>query len=255
MPELIFLGCIFLFFIFPVPALAVTLGAGTCLYLYRRHILFRNQPQQGKKLLGLHLATQLINLILSVALSLSVASLAYLLIYRSFFLFMFNVVFCSIIAARWFDFSWNVFRRQVNKMRNNPPAPSPSSHFAMIYGLRPGRRWGLGMSPASLDAGMVTREGTRLKFKGVYSELIFDPANLLEIEKISSEKIRLVPAPQKGSMGSEAFLLVLRERFYPFKSQDVRDHLYSTLAVFQSFEKPGVSPSSLNPPLKPLRLN
>ena len=105
MPELVFLGCIFLFFIFPVPALAVVLGAGTSLYLYRRHILFRNQPQAGKKLLGLHLATQLTNLVLSVALSLSVASLAYLLIYRSFFLFMFNVVFCSIIAARWFDFS------------------------------------------------------------------------------------------------------------------------------------------------------
>ena len=118
MIELTSVLFILLFFAFPLPALAGSLGIFTTWNLYRKYEAFKTQPHEGKKNLILGAALFLINFICSIFLGIAMAFAVYYFIYDNSYLFIFNFLFCSTISLRWFDFTHNLYRWFIFKLQS-----------------------------------------------------------------------------------------------------------------------------------------
>lgn len=224
MIELAAVLLILLLFAFPMPVLAASLGLFTTWNLYKKYETFRNQPHEGKKNLILGATLFLINFICSIALSITMAFAVYYLIFDSFYLFIFNFLFCSAISLRWFDFTHKLYRLFIFKLK--PKGAFTTFHFAICQGFREGE--GLGLTPVYTDAGTLSLENNQLIFKGVFREESFNPANISHVEKKSSEKIKIRSKPNRLK-NAEVFLITLKEKFYPFKSREDRDKIFKKL--------------------------
>ena len=84
---------ILLFFSFPIPGLAVCLGAWTCYLIYGELLLLNRQPPQWKKIVWIHFLTGATDTILSFVVGFMLALTVYFLIFDSLRLFIFNLIF------------------------------------------------------------------------------------------------------------------------------------------------------------------
>ena len=224
---------ILLVFIFPVPGLAVCLGAWTCYLIYRKLLLLKCQPPRWRKIVWIQFLTGAANTFLSAVMALMLALTVYFLIIDSLRLFIFNFFFCFLISFRWFDFTHAIYRRLVLKLLPLSFPPPENSVFCMLMGQRSGTGLGIGMASVSLDSGYLYWEGNRLVFDGVMARKYFSRNTVLTLEKISSEKIKIVPVQRDGNETAEAWVLVLRQQFYPFKTRELRDQWFQRLSGLQ----------------------
>ena len=224
MIELTSILFILLFFVFPLPLLAASLGLFTTWNLYNKYSSFKSQPIEGKKNLILSAILFLTNFICSILLGITLSFAVHYFISDNIYLFIFNFLFCSTISLRCFDFTHNIYRLYIFKLKSKDP--SIKSHFAIFQGFR--SRDGFGLTPVYTDAGTLRLEGNQLAFKGVFLEETFTPANITHMEKKSSEKIRIFSKPNSFK-NAEVFLITVKEKFYPFKSRHDRDKIFNQL--------------------------
>ncbi|MCZ6540967.1 MAG: hypothetical protein O6704_04900 [Nitrospinae bacterium] len=224
---------ILLVFIFPVPGLAVCLGAWTCYLIYRKLLLLKCQPPQWRKIVWIQFLTGATNTFLSAVMALMLAFTVYFLIIDSLRLFIFNFFFCFLISFRWFDFTHSIYRSLVLKLQPLSLPPQENGVFCMLLGQRSGTGLGIGMASVSLDSGYLYWEGNRLVFDGVMARKYFSRNTVLTLEKISSEKIKIMPVQRDGDETAEAWVLVLRQQFYPFKTRELRDQWFQRLSGLQ----------------------
>ena len=226
MIELTAVLIIILLFVFPLPALAVSLGLFTTWSLYGKYESFNNQPAEGKKNLILSMVLFLINIFCSIILGVTLALGVYYFIYDNFYLLIFNFVFCSAISLRWFDFTYNLYRHFIFKLK--PTDTSAQSHFVVCQGFREREHGGFGLIPVYTDAGTLELENNKIVFKGVFREETFSPSNIIHVEKKSSEKIKIL-SKQNHLTNVDMFLIILKDQFYPFKSRPNRDKIFKQL--------------------------
>jgi hypothetical protein len=226
MIELTSVLFILLLFVFPLPVFAASLGLFTTWNLYKKYSSFKAQPTEGKKNLILSAVLFLINFICSIFLGVTLSFAVHYFIFDNIYLFIFNFLFCSTISLRWFDFTHNIYRLFIFKLK--PKDTSIKSHFAICQGFR--GRDGFGLTPVYTDAGTLRLEGNQLVFKGVFREEKFAPTNITHIEKKSSEKLRIF-SKSNNFNNIEVFLITLKEKFYPFKSRQDRDHIFEKLSA------------------------
>ncbi len=227
MIELTSVLFILLLFVFPLPVLAGSLGLFTTWNLYKKYTSFKTQPAEGKKNLILSAVFFLINFFCSIFLGITLSFAVHYFIFESIYLFIFNFLFCSTISLRWFDFTHNLYRLFIFKLK--PQNTFTTAHFAICQGFQ--ARDGFGLTHVYTDAGTLRLEGNQLVFKGVFREETFTSANISHAEKKSSEKIRIFKKPNSLN-NSEVFLITLKERFYPFKSRQDRDHIFEKLSAY-----------------------
>lgn len=225
---------ILMLFIFPVPALVVTLGGYTSYLAYKKYLLFRHQPPEGIKVAWLALITGSINFLLSLALGLSLSLLIYFVFSQYTYLFAFNFFFCSLVSVRWFDFCHTLFRWGVHQLKiksgKNTFSPDPSlDTFVLFLGLKKSTGWGPGLIPNVIDAGYLRNCETHLKFTGVFLEHTFSRKHLESADSVSSDKIKLTPGKHEGSVPFDSCLLIFRDQFYPFKSRHTRNRYLEVL--------------------------
>ena len=108
----------------------------------------------------------------------------------------------------------------------------------MLIGQRSGTGLGIGMKAVSLDSGYTYWNGHQLVFDGIMSRKIFSRKSVLTAEKISSEKIKIVPARHNLSEKAEAWTIVIRQQFYPFKTRKLRDQWFQRLSGVQDSDTP-----------------
>jgi hypothetical protein len=226
MIELTSVLFILLLFVFPLPVLAASLGLFTTWNLYKKYTSFKAQPAEGKKNLILSSLLFLINFICSIFLGITLSFAVHYFIFDNIYLFIFNFLFCSTISLRWFDFTHNLYRLFISKLK--PQYTFTTAHFAICQGFR--ARDGFGLIPVYTDAGTLRLEGNQLVFKGVFREETFNSANISHAEKKSSEKIRIF-TKQNSLKNAEVFIITLKEKFYPFKSRQDRDHIFEKLSA------------------------
>ena len=226
MIELTAVLIIILLFVFPLPALAVSLGLFTTWSLYGKYESFNNQPAEGKKNLILSMVLFLINTFCSIILGVTLALGVYYFIYDNFYLLIFNFVFCSAISLRWFDFTYNLYRHFIFKLK--PTDTSAQSHFVVCQGFREREHGGFGLIPVYTDAGTLELENNKIVFKGVFREETFSPSNIIHVEKKSSEKIKIL-SKQNKLTSADRFLITLKDKFYPFKSRPDRDKIFKQM--------------------------
>ena len=226
MIELTAVLIIILLFVFPLPALAVSLGLFTTWSLYGKYESFNNQPAEGKKNLILSMVLFLINTFCSIILGVTLALGVYYFIYDNFYLLIFNFVFCSAISLRWFDFTYNLYRHFIFKLK--PTDTSAQSHFVVCQGFREREHGGFGLIPVYTDAGTLELENNKIVFKGVFREETFSPSNIIHVEKKSSEKIKIL-SKQNKLTSADRFLITLKDQFYPFKSRPDRDKIFKQM--------------------------
>ena len=226
MIELTTVLIIILLFVFPLPALAVSLGLFTTWSLYGKYESFNNQPAEGKKNLILSMVLFLINIFCSIILGVTLALGVYYFIYDNFYLLIFNFVFCSAISLRWFDFTYNLYRHFIFKLK--PTDTSAQSHFVVCQGFREREHGGFGLIPVYTDAGTLELENNKIVFKGVFREETFSPSNIIHVEKKSSEKIKIL-SKQNKLTNADRFLITLKDQFYPFKSRPDRDKIFKQM--------------------------
>lgn len=231
MIELASVLFIILLFIFPLPALATSLGLFTAWNLYRKWESFNIQPMEGKKCLALGMALFLVNFICSILLATVLAFVVYSSIYENFYLLIFNFIFCFAISLRWFDFTYNIYRIFINKL--NPYINKASANFVVCQGFRERDHGGFGLAPVYTDAGAIEIEEHKISFKGVFSEENITTANILHAEKRSSDKIKVLLRP-RNLYSASVLLITLKERFYPFKSRSSRDNIHKHLLKLSS---------------------
>lgn len=224
---------ILLFFIFPIPGVAVCLGAWTCYLIYGELLLLNRQPPQWKKIVWIHFLTGAADTILSFVMAFMLALTVYFLIFDSLRLFIFNLIFCFLISFRWFDFTHVIYRRLVLKLQPLSLPPPKNSIFCMLIGQRSGTGLGIGMKAVSLDSGYTYWNGHQLIFDGVMARKVFSRKTVLTVEKISSEKIKIVPARQNLNEKAEAWIIIIRQQFYPFKTRELRDQWFQQLSGLQ----------------------
>lgn len=229
---------ILMFFLFPVPGLAVSLGAWTCYLVHRKLLLLKRQPPQWKKIIWIYFLTGALDTVLSFAIAFILACTIYFLIFDSLRLFIFNFIFCFLISFRWFDFTHALFRRLVFNLKPHSLPPPKNSVFCMLIGQSTGSGMGLGMKPVSLDSGYVYWDGVQLLFDGVIGRRGFTRETVLSVEKISSEKIKIVPTRQNLNEEAEAWIIVIRQQFYPFKMRELRDQWFERLSGLQQSGAP-----------------
>ncbi len=230
---------ILLFFIFPIPGLAACLGAWTCYLIYSKLLLLNRQPPQWKKIVWIHFLTGAADTILSFAMAFMLALIVYFLIFDGLRLFIFNLIFCFLISFRWFDFTHVIYRRLVLKLQSlSLPAPK-NSVFCMLLGQRSGTGLGIGMKAALLDSGYTYWHGHQLVFDGIIARKVFSRKTVLTVEKISSEKIKIVPARQNSNEETEAWTIIIRQQFYPFKNRELRDQWFQRLSGVQDSDTQG----------------
>ncbi len=228
MIELTSVLFILLLFVFPLPVLAGSLGIFTTWNLYKKYTSFKTQPAEGKKNLILSTVFFLINFFCSIFLGITLSFAVHYFIFESIYLFIFNFLFCSTISLRWFDFTHNLYRLFIFKLKPQPTYTT--AHFAICQGFR--SKDGFGLTPVFTDAGTLRLECNQLVFNGVFREETFTSANISHAEKKSSEKIRIFTKPN-GCNNSEVFLITLKEKFYPFKSRQDRDHIFEKLSAYK----------------------
>ncbi|NIQ00070.1 MAG: hypothetical protein GWM98_06315 [Nitrospinaceae bacterium] len=241
--------CILLFFIFPVPGLAICLGVWTCFLTFQKIHLLRSQAPQWRPIVWLHFLSRGTNALMSVFLGLLLSLSVYLLIFNSLRLLVFNFIFCTIISMRWFDFTHSLYRRLSLKIKGPHKAPGKDSIFIMLKGMRTGTGMGIGMHATSLDSGYLTRVGNQWIFDGIIQRRVFRPETIVEMEKVSSEKIKVIPSPNPKAEEPEAWLITIREKFYPFKTRELRDQLFDELSgqpVADLTGVPGLNPSNVS---------
>ena len=226
MIELTAVLIIILLFVFPLPALAVSLGLFTTWSLYGKYESFNNQPAEGKKNLILSMVLFLINIFCSIILGVTLALGVYYFIYDNFYLLIFNFVFCSAISLRWFDFTYNLYRHFIFKLK--PTDTSAQSHFVVCQGFREREHGGFGLIPVYTDSGTLELENNKIVFKGVFREETFSPSKIIHVEKKSSEKIKIL-SKQNKLTNADRFLITLKDQFYPFKSRPDRDKIFKQM--------------------------
>ena len=224
--ELTAVLIIILLFVCPLPALAVSLGLFTTWSLYGKYESFNNQPAEGKKNLILSMVLFLINIFCSIILGVTLALGVYYFIYNNFYLLIFNFVFCSAISLRWFDFTYNLYRHFIFKLK--PTDTSAQSHFVVCQGFREREHGNFGLIPVYTDAGTLELENNKIVFKGVFREETFSPSNIIHVEKKSSEKIKIL-SKQNKLTNADRFLITLKDQFYPFKSRPDRDKIFKQM--------------------------
>ncbi len=224
MIELASVLFILLLFVFPLPVLAASLGLFTTWNLYKKYETFKTQPVEGKRNLLLGATFFLINFICSISLGIALAFAVYYFIFDSFYLFIFNFLFCSTISLRWFDFTHNLYRLFIYKLK--PEDAFNNFHFVICQGFQENN--GFGLKPVYTDAGKLCIDGNQLIFKGVFRNETFKPENIIQVEKKSSEKIK-IRTQHSGLTNAEIFLFTLKEKFYPFKSRQDRDNIFNNL--------------------------
>ena len=230
---------ILLFFIFPIPGAAVCLGAWTCYLIYGKLLLLIRQPNRWKKIVWIHFLTGTADTILSFVIAFMIALTVYFLIFDSTRLFIFNLIFCFLISFRWFDFTHVIYRRLILKLQPlSLPAPKDSI-FCMLIGQRSGTGLGIGMKSVSLDSGYTYWDGHQLVFDGLIARKVFSRNSILTVEKVSSEKIKIVPARKNLNEKAEAWIIVLRQQFYPFKTRELRDQWFQQLSGLQDSDIQG----------------
>jgi hypothetical protein len=230
---------ILLFFIFPIPGLAVCLGAWTCYLIYGKLLLLNRQPSQWKKIVWVYFLTRCIDTILSFGMAFMLALTVYFIIFDSLRLFIFNLIFCFLISFRWFDFTHVVYRRLALKLQPLSLPPPKNSVFCMLIGQRSGTGLGIGMKSVSLDSGYTYWDGDQLMFDGIMARKVFSRNSVLTVEKISSEKIKIVPARQNLNEKAEAWTIIMRQQFYPFKTRELRDQWFQRLSGAQDSDARG----------------
>jgi hypothetical protein len=227
MIELTSVLVIILFLIFPLAALAIILGLFTTWALYRKYETFISQPPAGKKHLVLSIVLSLINFVCSIFLGISLAIAIYFLIFDNLYLLIFNFIFCTAVSMRWFDFTYNLYRLFIIKLKPfKTDAFSPQS-FVVCQGLKEGT--GFGLTPVYIDAGNLGLQENIITFKGVFRDEVFTSSNIDHVEKVSSEKIRIF-TKQDDFNRADIFLITLKDQFYPFKSRPDRDKIYQSLS-------------------------
>lgn len=232
MVELLLIGTILLFFIFPLPVAAATLGIWNTWFLYQKYYLFRHQPPEGRKNLWLQLFTYLANFTASLLLGLAIALTVHTLIFTHIYLFVFNFIFCFLISLRWFDFSHLIFRHYILKWKSMPMEESSPEIFVEWLGLQKNPGTGFGWVPVFTDAGLLSLRDSELVLDGVFCKQKFSPATVARVEKKSLDKIRVV-LRGKNRLPAEVVVITLKEQFYPFKSREKRDTLYKRMLEFQ----------------------
>ena len=96
------------------------------------------------------------------------------------------------------------------------------------------------MKAVSLDSGYTYWDGHQLIFEGIISRKVFSRESVLTAEKISSEKIKVVQARQNSKEKAEAWTIIIRQQFYPFKTRKLRDQWFQRLTGTQDPETQGV---------------
>ena len=109
----------------------------------------------------------------------------------------------------------------------------------MLIGQRSGTGLGIGMKAVSLDSGYTYWEGHQLIFDGVMARKVFSRKTVLTVEKISSEKIKIVQARQNLNEKAEAWIIIIRQQFYPFKTRELRDRWFQRLSGIQDSDTQG----------------
>ncbi|MGV7220139.1 MAG: hypothetical protein ACQ9MH_01290 [Nitrospinales bacterium] len=241
MIEIFIVSYILLAFSFPLLSLALTLGAGTTWIIYRGSFLLKNQPENGRPIIWYSMKATAVNFILSIILGGAMAFFVYYVIYDNYYLLLFNFAFCSIIALRWFDFSHKIFEHKIIKLKSHSERPfSPiiekknkgdgdAPLFAMCIGLTKKTGVGGGMIPTFLDSGYIFVDNKKLYFEGVFLRQMFGRDTVVNLEKISSEKIKVYPRIEKAQFNADAYLFILKYQFYPFKSRGSRDRIIEIL--------------------------
>ncbi|CCQ91827.1 membrane hypothetical protein [Nitrospina gracilis 3/211] len=245
MIEFFFVLYILLMFIFPLPTLSATLGAGTCYLIFRKHYLWKHQPRSGRKLLAVYWTGVLMNLSLSLALAVSMALMVYYVIFPNYFLMAFNALFSFSVSFRWFDYSHWLIRLYVNRTKQLPARSHQPGILAMLIGQRPHSGVGLGMMPSFIDVGYLTVKENRVHFAGLLIQETWSPAQFSELEKAGSEKIHMLPQPDRRHGGAAVYTLVLRDQFYPFRSRELRDRIIETLSSGKEQEASSFSEKAL----------
>lgn len=241
-PDMLEIGITFLillFFIFPIPGLAVCLGAWTCYLIYGKLLLLNRQPSRWKKIVWIHFLTGTTDTVLSIVMAFILALTVYFLIFDGLRLFIFNFIFCFLISFRWFDFTHVIYRRLVLKLQPLSLPPPKDSVFCMLVGQRSGTGIGVGMKTVSLDSGYAYWNGHELVFDGLISRKAFSRKSVLTVEKISSEKIKITPARQNLNEKAGAWTLIIRQQFYPFKTRKLRDQWFQRLSGIQDSDTQG----------------
>lgn len=224
---------ILLFFVFPIPGLAVCLGAWTCHLIYNKLLLLSRQPSRWKKIVWIHFLTGAADTILSFVMAFMLSLTVYFLIFDSLQLFIFNLIFCFLISFRWFDFTHIIYRHLVLKLQPISLPPPKDSVFCMLIGQRSGTGIGIGMKAVSLDSGYAHWDGHQLVFDGIMARKVFSRETIFTAEKISSEKIKIIPTRKHAKDKAEAWTIVLRQQFYPFKIRELRDQWFQRLSGVQ----------------------
>jgi len=243
MIETLIVAYILFAFSFPLHSLALTLGAGTTWIIYRGSFLLKNQPKKGKPIIWYSMKASVINFFLSMILGGAMASFVFFIIFDNYYLFLFNFAFCSIISLRWFDFSHKLFEQKIRNLMIDSEALFSFFNgkktqdrdevplFAICIGLSKKTGMGAGMTPIFMDSGYLYEENKRLFFDGVFLKKVFDRESVLNIEKISSEKIKIYPRVDNEQFNADAYLIILKYQFYPFKSRGSRDKIVEMLAT------------------------
>lgn len=230
---------ILLFFIFPIPGAAVCLGAWTCYLVYGKLLLLNRQPSRWKKIVWIHFLTGATDTILSLVIAFMIALFVYFLIFDSGRLFIFNFIFCFLISIRWFDFSHVIYRRLILKLQPVPLPVPKNSVFCMLIGQCSGTGIGIGMKSVSLDSGYMHWDRHQLIFDGIMARKVFSKNALLTVEKFSSEKIKIIPTSQNLNEKTEAWVIVIRQQFYPFRARELRDQWFQQLSGLQNSDIQG----------------
>jgi hypothetical protein len=229
MIELASVLIILFLFVFPLPTLITSLGLLTTWGLYRKYETFHNQPLEGKKSLFLGLTMFLANTICSIAMGTALAFGVYYFIYDSFYLLIFNFIFCTAVSLRWFDFTYNIYRLFIFKLKPFKTNALVQSYFVICQGFRERDGKGFGLAPVYTDAGILELHKSKVIFKGVFCEETFGPSNIIKIEAKSSEKLR-IHTNQNNPKSPDIYLITLKDQFYPFKSRPDRDKIFHSLS-------------------------
>lgn len=243
MLEFLFILYLLLFFIFPLPSVCLMLGLGTTFFIYRRYCLWETQPKPGKQILHLSAITQVANFLASLALSFVMAAGVYIVIFPLMYLFLFNFLFCFLISLRWFDFTHRIYRHFIQKFSNQqtPSKPSDLRAFVTVFGLHSTKGFSLGLNEKFLDAGWLTLDKGELVFKGILITHPFRTNEIALVEKSSSDKIKITLAITPPPFYPEAYIISLKDQFYPFKSRKTRNLFYD------HFQKLAITPPAQSP--------
>ena len=236
MVEILLTLYILFAFIFPVPVLAVSLVVCGAYFAHRIYLLYRFQPGEGKKIFWLLFSASTANFILSLFLGVGLAMLVRVLFLDNSFLFAFNLIFCSSISLRWFNFTHRIFRHLTLKLKDDRLTATPDSVFVLLFGLRQGTGMNRGMIPVFADAGFMKLKDGAIQFNGVFLQQVFAPGSDFRTEKKSAEKINVYFTGKRQPSHPDGFLIVLRDQFYPFRSRDMRDKLYESFQRMQKLE-------------------